>query len=170
MRDHARTGAFESLPEMCFHINPYSPFNREFVPAGVQSLLAHGGFLFPSAIPLGQHAALHIGPCPDFPRDLLEVLKALLARHPSVRAAYIAQLTTLNEGIEQTCLLAFDIAEGADAERVFQDVGTVVTEHMTPQSPCVDLALRPLDDSPIGLYLRDAQPFYEIGMGRFLPH
>jgi len=161
---------FESRSDIYFHINPFSLYNRDFGPTDIASLLTLDGILAPIPVFIRQRATVSIGEYEDRPGVLFDALCALLARHVKVRAAYCALLTMPDEKVKRSCLIALDVFEGADVYRIFNDIGTVVTDFMVPTSLPVDLAVRPQDDTLVAQYLATAKPFYEIGLAsQFLP-
>jgi hypothetical protein len=159
---------FESRPDMHFHVNPFSQFGREFVPFEVRSLIKHNAIAVPQRTSVPVDGSVSIRPFPDPPMALVDVLKVALARHLSVRAAYIAELSMPNKKVKRTCLIMIDFGTESDAEMVFRDVATLVTDYMTPTSPCVDVMSLPRDTSIYAEYFAQATPFYQIGLaGRF---
>ena len=154
---------FEMRPDTHFHINPFSPYGREFTPWEVRSLLGTGGIAVQERI--GIPDSDDLGPPQQVPERVLEALRVLFARNFDVRAAYLAQRYGPAAHEYGTLLITVDLAAGGDQVRALREAGTVISEVDEPGMPTFSVAVLPRDGSAISRYfLEQATPFYSIGL------
>jgi hypothetical protein len=157
---------FAAQPGMHFHLNPYSPFGREFTPEEVEKLLTYGTLGETAHSVIIEDETVRVSAPSSVPDAMLAALRVLYARHFHIQAAYLAQLA--RPGHSDSLLIMLD-TESTDLLRVVRESATVIQDTGFGNLP-VDIARLERDGSPIARYFDHATPFYERGWGaRFTP-
>jgi hypothetical protein len=139
-------------------LNPYSDYGKELLPAEIESLI-NGNILKEThkKITVEKETKIQIGQPSKYPTEIVESLKKLYARSPSVRKAYMAWIYNPSSGEPPHYIFALDLH--ANAESVFHESGFVARQFLGPDE-IVDFI--EIDESGLSDYfVNQTKPFYE---------
>jgi hypothetical protein len=140
-------------------MNPRSPVGKEFTPAEVDALLAEGVNQTASRIVVEAATEVLLGQPANYPHAMVASLTTLLANHPNVKAAYLAQM--FDRTRDERPHLIIGIEADGEFESVVREAGTVASDTAPDKEP-VDLIRVVRGKYGIEKYFLDTvKPFYE---------
>jgi len=140
-------------------MNPRSPFGKEFTPAEIEALLAEGVNKVAKRMVVEKATEVLLGQPANYPHAMVASLTALLANHPNVKAAYLAQMFDRTRDEKPHLIIGIEVDR--DVENTIREVGVVASDTAPDREP-VDLIRVDSGDSGIGKYfLKEVKPFYE---------
>lgn len=150
---------FEMTRGTALILNPSSAFGKEFTPAEVEALLAEGVNKMATPMVVERDTQVLLGQPANYPDAMVASLTTLLANHPNVKAAYLAQM--FDRTRDEKPHLIVGIQADGDFENIVREAGLVASD-TAPKGEPVDLIRVVRGDPGVGKYfLKEVKPFYE---------
>jgi hypothetical protein len=139
-------------------MNPGLAYGKEFFPDEVAGLL-DGTIFEPQERYVAKKAMqVLIGQPKEYPQELVEALSRLYASHPVVNRAWVAFYHNPERDAEGGLLIALDIADPKDMERVSGESGILIGS-VPKKQKFVDLIR--YENSGVADYFTNQRPFYQ---------
>ena len=140
-------------------LNPSLDYGKEFTPAEIEGMLDGSIFHAGQGYTVQEDAQVLIGQPSEYPTELVRTLCRLFAKHPNIRAAYLANFFNPERDEQPHTLIGID-ADG-DWDSMIGDAGMVVKETM-PKNEIVDFVRVSADDTGVSGYLvNETEPFFK---------
>ena len=138
-------------------LNPGLSYGKEFSPEEVRRI-ANGAIFAGESITVEKPTQVFLGQPAVYPRDLVDALSALFAKHTSVKAAFLAQIHDPSSGIQPHPIIGI-LAD--DYDEVLQEAGLVADGIMGTRGPVdfIDMCASP-EGLPAYFYQQTA-PFFD---------
>lgn len=144
-------------------LNPRSPYGKEFYPQEISAILSTGTNHVPERRVVQKETKVLLGQPKDYPSEMVSAITLLLAKHPSVKAAYLALMSQPDATPAQS--LVVGIEGDGPLEEVIRQVGSVAADTRPSELP-VDLTqVRPGEPGLSEYLLNSTKPFYERSWG-----
>jgi SseB protein C-terminal domain/SseB protein N-terminal domain len=154
---------FEITKGATLILNPASPYGKEFFPNEIEALLATGMNQMPQTRVVQQATEVLLGEPANYPAEMVSALTNLLAKHPSVKAAYLCLMHDPSVHEQPSLVVGFEGEPGI--ERAMQEAGSVAVD-TAPKGQPVDFIKITRGNQGIDAYLFDSvKPFYERTWG-----
>jgi hypothetical protein len=149
---------FEMTQGTTLVLNPASDHAKEFQPDEIRALLATGMNQAPQARIVREPTQVLLGQPAEYPERMVAALAAVLAKHPSVRAAYLCLMQDPSQA-EPSLVVGFEGDGGLD--EAMRQAGSVAAD-TAPRGIAVDFVEVLPGDAGISAYFRQSvRPFYE---------
>lgn len=144
-------------------LNPASPYSKEFFPSEIKALLEIGMNHVASTRTVQKATQVLLGQPKNYPSEMVSALTKLLAKHPTIVAAYLCLMHDPSASEKPALVVGF-LADG-DAEQAMREAGSVAAD-TAPRGEFVDFVLLKNGEQGISSYmLGEAKPFYERSWG-----
>lgn len=144
-------------------LNPMSSYGKEFFPQEIAAILAVGTNNIAERRVVEKETRVLLGQPKDYPADMVSAVSMLLAKHASVKAAYLALMHTASA--QEDSSLVIGLEGDGDLEMVCRQVGTVAAD-TAPKGQFIDIAIVKQGESGLSEYfLNSTKPFYERSWG-----
>ena len=154
---------FEMTQGATLVLNPKSSYGKEFVPEEVAHLLSIGVSRAPSKRVIEKETKVLLGQPSDYPSKMVDSITQLLAKHDSVKKAYLAFMH--DTSVDEKPHLVVGIEADGDIETVMREVGNVAGD-TAPKGEPVDLYRVDENDSGLSKYfINQTKPFYDKKWG-----
>jgi len=139
-------------------LNPSLSYGKEFFPAEIEALLTTGVNHVAKERVVQKATKVLLGQPANYPSEMMASLTSLLARHPSVKAAYMCLMHDAESSSAPVLVVGFD-GDG-DMKTAMREAGAVAAD-TAPQGQLVDLVEIKHGDSGVSEYLLGSvKPFY----------
>ncbi len=143
-------------------LNPGSPYGKEFSPNEIQALLETGMNNAPQPRIVQEEEEVLLGQPANYPSEMVSALSTLLAKHPTVKAAYLCLMHHPSSAEKPSLVIGF---EGADLAEAMKEAGSVAAD-TAPQGELVDFTVLTRGEPGISDYMfKSVKPFYERTWG-----
>jgi hypothetical protein len=162
MRLPARS-LFEITQGVTLVLNPASKHVKEFFPNEVEALLSTGMNHTPQARVVKKATTVLLGQPADYPSQMVDALTTLLAKHSSVKAAYLCMMH--DPSFQDLPGLVVGLEGDGGIERAIQEAGSVAVD-TAPKGKTVDFVRIARGSEGLSAYfLESVKPFYERSWG-----
>lgn len=158
----ART-LFEATKGANVILNPASSFGKEFLPNEIESLLATGLAQAPETRVVEKATKVLLGQPADYPTEMVAALRALFAKHPAVKSAYLCLMS--EPSAESKPSLVVGVQGDAEIERAIREAGSVVAGLVSKDRPVDFIRIVPGEDSLGAHFIESVRPFYRRSWG-----
>ncbi|MEW9572109.1 enhanced serine sensitivity protein SseB C-terminal domain-containing protein [Rhodanobacter sp. Si-c] len=139
-------------------LNPGSSYSKEFFPHEIEAMLATGVNHVAQSRVVQKPTQVLLGQPANHPSEMIAALTKLLAKHPSVKAAYLCLMHDPSTQEKPSLVVGF---EGEALERAMQEAGSVAAD-TAPKGVSVDFIKIVRGGEGLSAYfLKSVQPFYE---------
>lgn len=139
-------------------MNPGIPYGKEFFPEEVAGLLDGTLFAPRESHVVQQATQVLIGQPKDYPDELVKALSRLYANTSAVRRAWVAFYHNPERDPEGGLLIALDVAEPTELDRISSETGIVIGS-VPKKQKFVDLVR--YEKSRMTAYFTEQKPFYQ---------
>jgi len=147
-------------------LNPASPYGKEFFPNEVQALLETGMNHAPKARVVEKETKILLGQPANYPSAMVSALAVLLAKHSSVKAAYLCLMHDPSSSEKPSLVVGFE--GDSDLTEAMKEAGSVAAD-TAPKGELVDFAVLKKGEPGLSDYMfSSVTPFYERTWGRKL--
>ncbi len=146
-------------------MNPGLPYGKEFFPEEVAGLLDGTLFEPRERFVAQKPMEVLIGQPKEYPTELVQALSRLYAANSSVKRAWIAFYVNPERDPEGGLLIALDVPDPAEMERMSGESGIVIGS-VAKKQKFVDLVR--YDGTGLTGYFADQKPFYRRSLVRSL--
>jgi hypothetical protein len=154
---------FEMTKGATLVLNPASTHVKEFFPNEIQALLTTGMNQIPQTRVVEKATKVLLGQPADYPSEMVSSLTMLLAKHPSVKAAYLCLMHDPSTQDKPGLVVGFEGEAGLDT--AMQEAGSVASD-TAPKGVTVDFVKVLPGDNGVSAYLKTSvKPFYERTWG-----
>lgn len=154
---------FEITQGASFFLNPRSAYGKEFYPQEISAILSTGTNHVPDRRVVQKETRVLLGQPKIYPSEMVGAITLLLAKHPNVKAAYLALMSQPDAAPMQS--LVIGIEGDGDLEDAIRQVGSVAGDTRPREFP-VDLVQVKSGESGLSEYfLNSTKPFYERSWG-----
>ena len=154
---------FEITKGATLVLNPESSHVKEFFPNEIEALLTTGMNQVAQTRVVQKATQVLLGQPANYPAEMVSALTRLLAKHPSVKAAYLCLMH--DPSIQEKPSLVVGFEGDAGLERAMQEAGSVATD-TAPKGQPVDFVRVVRGDKGLGEYfIKSVRPFYERTWG-----
>jgi hypothetical protein len=144
-------------------LNPASSHGKEFLPNEIEALLATGMNQAPQTRVVQKPTQVLLGQPDEYPAEMVSALTALLAKHSSVKAAYLCLMHDPSFQDRPGLVVGFEGEAGL--ERAMQEAGSVAADTV-PKGHTVDFVTVVRGDKGLSTYfIESVKPFYERKWG-----
>lgn len=140
-------------------LNPKSPYGKEFYPEEVRNLLSDAIGQKPTQRTVEKDTQVLLGQPSEYPTQMINSLKQLLAKHRNVKRAFLALMH--DASTDQKPHLIVGIEADGDIELIMREAGNVAGD-TAPDGEPVDLYRVSQGETGLSDYfLKQTVPFYE---------
>jgi hypothetical protein len=140
-------------------LNPGFAFGKEFTPEEIKHLAA-GNLGGGETLTVAQETQVLLGQPSPYPQALVDALGRLFANHPSVEAAYLAQIHDPSSGLPPHPIIGL---VSSTYDQVVREAGVVAN---SMASGTVDFIPLSGDREGVAGYLYETKPFYRRPSGK----
>lgn len=148
---------FEMVKGKTLVLNPASSHGKEFFSQEIESLLALGLNHSPVQRVIEKPTQVLLGQPSNYPTQMVESIKTLLARHPNVDAAY---LCLMQEPTAQTPSLVVGFSGAGDISRAMAEAGSVAADTALRGTPVDFVNVVRGEKGMSDYFIRSVKPFY----------
>lgn len=148
---------FEMVKGKTLVLNPASSHGKEFFSQEIESLLALGLNHSPVQRVIEKPTQVLLGQPSNYPTQMVESIKTLLARHPNVDAAY---LCLMQEPTVQTPSLVVGFSGAGDISRAMAEAGSVAADTALRGTPVDFVNVVRGEKGMSDYFIRSVKPFY----------
>lgn len=140
-------------------LNPASPYGKEFFPNEIQALLDTGMNTAPQSRVVEKETRVLLGQPANYPTAMVSALTALLAKHRSVKAAYLCMMHDPSSSEKPSLVVGLE--GDADIREAMGQAGVVAVD-TAPKGELVDFVVLKKGEPGISNYMyQSVNPFYE---------
>jgi len=154
---------FETTRGATLILNPALSHGKEFFPAEIDALLTTCVNHVATERVVQKATQVLLGQPANYPSEMVASLTSLLAKHPSIKAAYLCLMHDAESSSAPVLVVGFD-GDG-DMKAAMREAGAVAAD-TAPQGQPVDFVEIKHGDSGVSEYLLGSvKPFYERSWG-----
>lgn len=154
---------FEITQGATLVLNPASDHAKEFVPNEVAALLTTGLNQLPQTRVVEKPTQVLLGQPANYPHAMISALSKLLAKHTSVKAAYLCLMHDPSVQEKPGLVVGFEGSDGM--ERAIQEAGSVAADTAPDGQPVDFVRVVRGEDGLSGYFIESVKPFYERTAG-----
>lgn len=154
---------FEITQGASLVLNPKSPYGKEFYPQEISAILSTGTNHVPEQRVVQKETRVLLGQPKNYPSEMVSAITLLLAKHPNVKAAYLALMNQPNSTPAQSLVVGIE-GDGM-LEEVIRQVGSVAADTRPAEFPVDLVHVKPGEPGLSEYFLSSTKPFYERSWG-----
>lgn len=144
-------------------LNPASPYSKEFFPNEIQALLETGMNHVPTTRVVQKETKVLLGQPANYPSKMVSALTVLLAKHPTVKAAYLCLMHDPSSSEKPSLVIGFE--GDKELSEAMKEAGSVAVD-TAPKGELVDFCMLKRGEPGISDYMfSSVKPFYERTWG-----
>jgi hypothetical protein len=137
-------------------LNPGLPYGKQFVSDEIRAI-ADGSIFGGESITIDQHSDVRLGQPAVYPRELVDALRILLAKHAAVEAAFLAQIHDPKSDLPPHPVIGII---GSGCPDVVQEAGMLASSIVQGPVDFVEMAAN--DQHDLATYFRnETTPFFK---------
>ena len=154
---------FEMTLGSFLFLNPASPYGKEFFPNEIEALLNTGMNHIPQTRVVQKETKVLLGQPANYPSEMISALTELLAKHSTVKAAYLCLMHDPSSSEKPALVVGFEGDQ--DLSEAMKQAGSVAAD-TAPKGELVDFVVIKRGEQGIGNYMfNSVKPFYERTWG-----
>ncbi|RQO34848.1 enhanced serine sensitivity protein SseB [Herminiimonas sp. KBW02] len=154
---------FEMTRGTALIFNPGSDYPKEFEPGEIDALLETGVNHVAQQRVVQKPTQVMLGQPAKYPSQMMDALSTLLARHASVKAAYLGLMHDREHDAAPTLIIGF-LGDG-DVEIAMKEAGSVAADTAPEGVPVDFMCIAKGEGGVSDYFLQSVKPFYERSLG-----